>query len=90
MLRADGLSEAIVGICRRCGQEDIVLYDEDKVLEILVERDGMDYNEAKEYYEFNIVGAWLGEGTPAFYFKFSSEEIDELIADDPGIPAKTD
>jgi len=37
-----------------------------KVLEILMTRDGMSYEEAREFYEFNIVGAYVGPGTPVF------------------------
>jgi len=29
----------------------------------------MEYAEAYEYYSFNIVGGWYGEGTPVFIEK---------------------
>tara|TARA_R110000765_G_scaffold11580_4_gene36555 strand:- start:1569 stop:1913 length:345 start_codon:yes stop_codon:yes gene_type:complete len=74
MMKADGLEKAIVGICRRCGQEDVILYDEDKVIKILME-DGMGYEEAVEYYEYNIIDAWVGDGTPAFCFFLEEEEL---------------
>jgi hypothetical protein len=64
MLTADGLDAAIIGVGARCGQPDIVAYDVEKVLEILVARDGMSYEEALEFYEFNIEGAWVGDQTP--------------------------
>jgi hypothetical protein len=28
--------------------------------------DGMTYEEAEEFYEFNTLGSWVGDGTPAF------------------------
>lgn len=31
-----------------------------------MERDGMTHEDAMEFYEFNIVGAWMGNGTPIF------------------------
>jgi|TARA_R100001143_G_scaffold2763_1_gene5815 hypothetical protein len=64
MLTADGLDDAIIGVGARCGQPDIVAYDVEKVIEILVTRDEMTYEEALEFYEFNIAGAWVGEQTP--------------------------
>ena len=64
MLTADGLDAAIIGVGARCGQPDIVAYAVEKVLEILVARDGMSYEEALEFYEFNIEGAWVGDQTP--------------------------
>jgi hypothetical protein len=31
---------------------------------VLMTRDGMDYDEASEYIDFNCVGAYVGEQTP--------------------------
>ena len=31
-----------------------------------VRRDSMPYEEAIEYFEYNILGAYMGENTPAF------------------------
>lgn len=56
---------AIIGVTERMGQLPTICYNKTKVLEILME-DGMDYDEAIEYYEYNIVGAWMGEQTPTF------------------------
>jgi len=36
------------------------------MLNILITRDGMTYEEALEYYDFNIGCAWLGEFTPIY------------------------
>jgi len=77
MLKADGYNAAIMGIVQRCGQEPVILYDTDKVLEILVYSDGMTYDEAVEFFEFNVLGAWVGEETPAFYSKASLEDLQE-------------
>lgn len=61
---ADGLDEALIGIGSRCGQPDIAAYDVDKVIRILMDRDGMDRDDAVEFFSFNIEGAWVGEQTP--------------------------
>jgi hypothetical protein len=57
-----GLEEALIGIGR---QQFAVLamYDWDKCIHIFM-REGMTYDEAVEYMEFNVEGAWLGEYTP--------------------------
>ena len=57
---------AIVGVADRIGMETVVVYDTSKVIDILCERDGMDRDMAAEYYEFNILGAYVGERTPIF------------------------
>lgn len=63
-LLADGFEEALVGIARRCGKPALAVYDYELAIEVLIQRDGMDYDEAVEFLEFNTVGAWVGEGTP--------------------------
>jgi len=64
LLKADGFDEAILGVVQRMGIQAIC-YDQDKVIDILME-DGMSLEEAVEYFEFNIAGAWVGESTPFF------------------------
>jgi len=66
--------EAIVGVADRIGMETVVVYDTSKVIDILCERDGMDREQATEFYEFNIIGAYVGERTPMFITL-----IDDLI-----------
>jgi|TARA_R110000787_G_scaffold10531_2_gene35684 hypothetical protein len=65
MLKADGFDEAIIGIGNRCGQPDILAYDVNKCIKILMDQ-GMTDEEAIDYFEFNVVGAWVGEETPIF------------------------
>jgi len=36
------------------------------VLKILVDRDGMSPEEALEFFEYNVIGAGMGERTPVF------------------------
>jgi hypothetical protein len=68
LLKADGLDDAIIGVVQRMGIQAIC-YDEDKVIEILMERDSMTLEEAIEYFDFNIAGAWVGDSTPFFLQK---------------------
>jgi hypothetical protein len=42
-----------------------LVYDMDKVIDILV-IDGMTYDEAVKFYDFEILDAYFGEGTPIF------------------------
>ena len=65
-LTADGFDDAIIGIGERCGQPTLVAYDRTKCIQILIDRDGMDYEGAVEFFDFNVVGAWMGENTPIF------------------------
>lgn len=63
-----GYDDCIAGVCERFGQEPIVIYDTVKVLAKLI-KDGMTYEEAVEWFEFNQIGAWMGDRTPAFLRK---------------------
>ena len=64
LLVADGHDNAIVGIARR-HNDTFVLYNKAKVIQNLM-ADSMTYEEAKEFFEYNVIGAWEGEATPAF------------------------
>lgn len=58
----DGFDEAIIGVAAIAGQEDLVVYDVEKIIEILA-RD-MPEEDAVEYYNFNVAGAYFGPRTP--------------------------
>ena len=75
MLIADGYDEAVLGVARRCAQPDLIAYDVEKIIEILMTRDEMTYEDAVEYFDFNIAGAWVGEETPCFINKMTIEEV---------------
>lgn len=64
MLKCDGLDDAIIG-STLLDDELILCYSTPKCLDILVEQ-GMTYEEAQEYFEFNILGAYMGLDTPIF------------------------
>lgn len=64
-LTMDGYDDCIIGVCTRFGQEPIVAYDRAKVI-LKLQQDGMTYEEAEEFFEFNQIGAWMGDRTPCF------------------------
>lgn len=66
MLIADDLDDALIGYVEGINRTTVALYDRNKCIQILMERDGMTDEEAVEHFEFNIGGAYVGEYTPAF------------------------
>jgi hypothetical protein len=64
-LIADGFDDAIIGVDENNSR---IVYDIDEVINILI-MEGMDVNEAIEFYEYNISGAYVGEKTPVFMRK---------------------
>jgi hypothetical protein len=73
-LMADGYDEAVVGVAERCGQPSLVVYDANKCIQILIDRDGMDYDEAYEFFQFNTLGAWAGENSPLYLWRREEDE----------------
>ena len=65
MITMDGYDDCMLGICMRFGQEDIVAYDYTKIIQKHID-DGMTDEEAVEFFNFNQLGAWVGEHTPCF------------------------
>jgi hypothetical protein len=70
----DGFDNAIIGLSERINLGPVVTYDVEKIIETLCSRDEMTYEEAYEYYEFNIKGAWMGENTPVYLEVYNPEE----------------
>ena len=63
LLKADGFDDAIIGV------EQLQLrlvYDIDKMRNILIEKEGMSFEEAMEYLDFNVFGSYVGEQTPIY------------------------
>ena len=63
VLLADGFDDAFVGIGRQFGRP-IAIYDRTKCIDIL--QKDMSEEEAEEYFQYNVEGAWVGENTPIF------------------------
>lgn len=64
VLLADGFDDAFIGLSQRINEPILAVYSYDKMVDVLIERDGMDYEEATEFIDFNVVGAWVGAQTP--------------------------
>ena len=60
-----GYDDCIIGVVERFGQSPIVCYDKVKIIQKL-ESDGMDNEEAEEFFSFNQLGAGMGDLTPCF------------------------
>ncbi len=63
VLLADGFEEAFVGVGRQFGKP-FAVYDRNACIGELMKE--MSWEEAEEYFQFNVEGAWVGESTPVF------------------------
>lgn len=57
---------ALIGISEGGMGQEVAVYDAAKCIAALMEVDGMDHDEAQEYFSFNTLGAYVGEATPIF------------------------
>ena len=80
-MTADGFDEAIVGSITSYGRGETVLYSTQKIIEVMMERDGMTAEDAMEFFNFNILGSYNGDGMPAFL----NDHVEPLEFDDNGI-----
>lgn len=63
---ADDHDNALVGFVEHFKVGPVAVYDKSIVLRNLCERDGMSLEDAEEWFYYNILGSWVGNGTPAF------------------------
>lgn len=77
-LFADGFDDAVIGIDMNSDVPRVV-YGVEKMIFILMHRDGMSEEEALEYLEYNVFSSYLGAGTPIYINQMSSDEIKDII-----------
>ena len=67
MLFADGFDDALIGVCFKFGNVGCAAYNLERCYQILMEKnDEMTYEDAVEYMDYNVLGAYVGEHTPVF------------------------
>jgi hypothetical protein len=62
----DGLDNAIIGWTFASHDDDhsVLVYSRDKIIRIFMERDDMSYDDAMEFFDYNVLGLSLGEHQP--------------------------
>lgn len=63
-LLADGFESALIGITM--GINPVAVYDINRMIECLFRKEDMTPEDAREYIEFNVIGAYVGEKTPIY------------------------
>ena len=79
VLFCDGFEEALIGIAEQYHRPAIAIYDRGKVIEILVQTKDMSYEDAEEYFNYNIFHAWVGEQTPMFVSPMEEYDLEEIV-----------
>jgi hypothetical protein len=71
LLFADGFDDCIIGVSSGFNDAYKVVYNMGKIIDKLI-ADGMTAEEAEEYFDFNILGAYVGERTPLYVNVYGS------------------
>lgn len=71
MLFADGFDDAVIGVTE--GSPHRAVYSIDKMIEIMMEDEECDYDDALDYLCYNTFSAYVGEHTPIYVW---TEEMD--------------
>lgn len=58
--------DAIIGIVEAARKPPVVCYDKRKIIDILMQRDKMNMDEALEFFKYKMLGSYVGEHTPMF------------------------
>lgn len=82
MLKIDGFDECLIGkacVWSETGKRvDRLIYDGESIAAVMVHRDKMEPEEAFEYIEYNIEGAYVGEATPIIVWPHDeSEDVED-------------
>ena len=73
MLKIDGHDNAIIGPAFPLGKKPILVYDGEQIKENLM-KDGMSEDDATDFIEFKIEGAYMGPQTPVIVWKYTEFE----------------
>jgi len=74
LISMDGYDDCIVGIVEQFGKPSILCYDKLLVIQKMID-DGSSYEDAEEYFEYNQMGAYVGESTPCFLTPMSLGDL---------------
>jgi hypothetical protein len=82
LLKIEGFDEAVIGTCMTWHGSMLVeriVYDGTKLIELLMSDGEMttEEEEANEYIDYNIIGAYVGDTTPIVMWPATAKELDE-------------
>ena len=73
MIFADGFEKAFLGVGTQFNKKVAVYSSKEVILNLMADSD-MTFDEAVEYFYYNVVGSYVGEETPIFLEEMSHKE----------------
>ena len=82
MRLADGFEDAFVGTTISAfGRKQVAIYDYDKCILILMHDNHMTEDDAIEYFDYNVIGSWVGDDTPIYINQHTILNIEDYLED---------
>jgi hypothetical protein len=72
VITVDGMEQELIGYgdtFLSSGITKVAVYDGDACIAALMKEQKWDIDEAMEFFQFNVLGSFLGEGMPVFVFR---------------------
>ena len=80
MKLADGFEQAFVGSSISAfSREQVAIYDYEECIAVLMK--DMSEEDAFEYFQYNVIGSWVGEDTPIFINMHRIKHIADYLED---------
>jgi hypothetical protein len=74
LLSMDGYEDCIMGIVEQCGKPPILCYNKILMIQKMMD-EGASHEEAEEYFDYNQIGAYVGESAPCFLTPMSLGDL---------------
>jgi hypothetical protein len=76
-IKLDGFDEAIIGVT---ANSDTIVYDGNRIMQMLSEQNDFCAEDALEFMEYNIIGMYAGEYTPVIVWLDDPEGVLAYVA----------
>lgn len=68
----DGVDSALVGVGTRCGTPLVAVYEYEKLVQCFI-NEACDEDCAREWVDYNILGAYIGPDTPIIIYPLETD-----------------
>ena len=80
-ISCNGFDDCIIGLTEGFGGQQRLVYDKQLMLAKMMERDGMSEEDAQEFFDFNIIGAYTNPNDP-IYLVATAPKLRESIQEE--------
>ena len=79
MVLPNNFGKAFMGYVECFGGNLLAVYCKETILGVLQKKDKMSYEDAMEYFNYNIAGSWVGNGTPLYLERCDMDSFRDIV-----------